>query len=205
MGSLLVLLVVMARQARLAHVDRVHAGTKQRSEKIANRHAVPPSDESPALPDQDDVEDYRRRLEEVQQQTRLRLVEEQNRLSHLEDHIRRLQQELDSVTRAMSEIELTKETHYVDYQQAENELARLKKLVEKSERDLEALQSELKNRPKSYLPQSPKKKPNKTFKKKPLKRPTNLVMADPIPSLPKNTSKNYILEKVMSKCLQNQL
>jgi len=138
MGALLVLLVVMAQRA---------------GEQVASEQPDPPvahepqqsatqdhSAEATALAQQlKEVRAYQKKLRKLRSQAEERLQKEQLRLSHLEEHARRIEHELALLAIAAKQLEATENNQSVDQQQAESELARLQDLIEETEEQLDSL------------------------------------------------------------------
>src|SRR3990172_5999978 len=129
MGSLLVVLVAVTRLSRDQAVQRAAA---QRVEK-----AAPKGDSFDAHRKLQEAARYTAHLEEIRAQATQTLHDDQLRLSHVEDHIRRLQDQLESLQLAAGELAALEEEHYDDRTQAEREVARLQSLIEESREALE--------------------------------------------------------------------
>ncbi len=158
MGALLVLLVVLAQSAgRRAVVELAE-----------------PAPEAPPVVQVDNTEAdelarqldaiylLQKNLRKYQEQAKEKVQEEQNRLSHLEDHTRRLEHELARLSLAAQQLEATEKDQSVDQQQAENELARLQELIEETQQQLEELREQATGE-RSYAI-VPYKGPNGTFR-----------------------------------------
>lgn len=142
MGSLLVVLVAVTRLSRSQAVERVTA------EKAAQA-APDESDEDTrqklqaAQKVQNELDDLRAKAEE-------KLREEQLRLSHIEDHMRRLQEQFESLLAAAAELAELQEDHTDDRDQAAREVARLQQLIEDTRKAIEEQKAELASKPRSY-------------------------------------------------------
>ena len=163
MGALLVLLVVLAQRAG----ERILA-------EAAQPNVAPASFQPPVVDDSDDeaeellrqleeVRAYQAKLSEIREEGEQRLLEEKQRLSHLEKHTRELEHELARLSLAAEQLKATEEDQTVDQEQAERELARLQQLTEETEADLEELREE-KQGQRSYAI-VPYRGPNGTYRK----------------------------------------
>jgi len=158
MGALLVLLVVLAQRAG------------QRAVAEASMPTVVPQ----ALPADSaetvklvkklaEVREYQQRLAELRKQADQRLLEEQQRLTHVEEHTRRLEHELARLSLAHEQLQATEQDQSVDQEQAERELARLQQLIKDTEARVEELREESQGK-RSYAI-VPYKGPNGTYRK----------------------------------------
>lgn len=143
MGALLVLLVILAQRVG---IDPVMASA-------TSNEAVPaPSPEPAPLADPNeaitlraelaDVRAFQQELQRLETEGQQRLEDEQKRLSHLEDHVRRLEHDLAKLHLAVQQLEETESDQQVDQQQAEQELARLQELLTDTEEQLEELREQ---------------------------------------------------------------
>jgi hypothetical protein len=141
MGALLVVLVAMTRSARDAALRRAEAATP-----------------SPTVtePDPDvakeihEAKQFVSKLEQVRSDALHKLREDQRRLSHLEDHMRRLQDQLEKLQIAASELEALEGEHYDDREQAEREVKRLQELIEDTREAIDDLKNERNTKKRSY-------------------------------------------------------
>lgn len=138
MGALLVILVSVARSSKSRAVE-VAENAK------AKAIAAAPVDEALSakirgLRQQSGV------LQVQQQQAHLALRDEQSRLSHMEDHMRRLQDELEGLKSAAVELNTLADAHFADRAQAESELERLHQLVAERMQAIEQLRNDKVNR-----------------------------------------------------------
>ncbi len=123
MGALLVLLVVFAqrvgqRQATAVLPDQAAADHFALRDLLQSRL--------------DQVREHQQKLAAIEQQVAEQLQGEQERLSHLEEHARRLEHELAKLTIAAEQLAATEHSQSVDQEQAERELERLQQqIVEK--------------------------------------------------------------------------
>lgn len=133
MGALLVLLVILAQRA-----GKQVAAERMQSSAFPVPTAA--SREAAELVRQlEEVQRYQQKLKELREQGEARVREEQQRLSHLEEHTRRLEHELAQLTLAAQQLKATENDQSVDQQQAEAELKRLQQLIVDTEGQLEDL------------------------------------------------------------------
>jgi biopolymer transport protein ExbD len=171
MGALLVLLVILVQRAaeisllpdatgpQLASVD----GPKLVVPKSENGQKQVDAKQTAELEKQlAEVAAYQQKLEEIKAEGEQRLRDEQARMSHLEDHRRRLEEELAKLAIANEQLKQTEQNATVDQDQAEKELARLAELIDEKEKQLEDLK-EAPTGKKSYAI-VPYKGPNGTFR-----------------------------------------
>jgi len=129
MGALLVVLVILAQRAgERAAVERMQAAPTAKPQ-ASNELAC----------QLDEVRRYQQKLQELRGQGESRLRDEQQRLSHLEEHTRRLEHELVQLTLAAQQLEATEQHQSVDRQQASAELKRLQQLTTETEKQLDEL------------------------------------------------------------------
>ncbi len=162
MGALLVLLVVLAQKAGQRVV------LEQSESPAASGHlqnAVQANAEEVATLTRQlkEVRADQKQLRQLRKQADQRLRDEQLRLSHLEEHTRRLEHELARLSIAAQQLEATEKNQSVDQQQAQRELARLQKLIVETEKQLDQLREEASGK-RSYAI-VPYKGPNGTYRK----------------------------------------
>jgi biopolymer transport protein ExbD len=146
MGSLMVLLVVIARSARV-HAIEAAAATRAAA---AAKSALTPAQELAAKKKLAQIADFQSQLDTIRQQATEKLRQDQLRLSHLEDHMQRLRDQLGSLQLAAAELNSLEGEHYDDRQQAEREIERLQQLIAESRKTIDELRAEMRQRPKSY-------------------------------------------------------
>src|SRR5215471_10228210 len=139
MGSLLVILVVVAR----CSWDN---GLQQAAAKI-HAEATSPLPADDLHQKLEAVNTYVEQLGSVRARAEEALQSDQAHLSHLEDHMRRLQDHLDSLRTAAGELEGMEREHYDDRAQAEREVARLNQLIEDTEKEVSDLKKNGNNKP----------------------------------------------------------
>jgi hypothetical protein len=138
MGALLVVLVVVSRDARDSAQRDVKA--KQSAAKVDDG-----TQKKIAC-----VQKYVGDLAKVRNEAERKLHDEHQHLSNVEDHIRRLQDKMRSLQLAANELEGLEREHYDDRAQAEREVERLNQLIEESKKSIEKLQGEAEKAPSSY-------------------------------------------------------
>jgi hypothetical protein len=140
MGALLVVLVAVTRSARDVAIRRMEA-----------EPAAPVVDTNPeSLAELKKIQEHVARLEQVRQEAAHTLREDQQRLSHLEDHMRRLQDELRELQTAAIEIKALEDDHYDDREQAQREVERLQQLIADTRTVIEELKREQHAKKRSY-------------------------------------------------------
>jgi hypothetical protein len=144
MGVLLLVLVVMAK------VSREKALLQAQAEKQTIQR--PPSAETDRHVEQklNVLNRQLGKLDQTREKTREVLRREQLRLQHIEDHMRRLEKQLDSLRQAALELELMEQEHSDDRMQAKRELVRLHKLIAEMQEAIAIMEEELRNAPHSY-------------------------------------------------------
>lgn len=140
MGALLVVLVAVSRTARDAALD---AARIQRNPKAA-QHAAAAEEEL------NRVRDHLAKLKKLRTEAEKQLREDTVRMTNLENHMRRLQDELKKHVHAMVELEALEGDHYDDRKQAERECERLQQLIADKENDIEELKKDAANRKRTY-------------------------------------------------------
>ncbi|NOY41741.1 MAG: hypothetical protein GXP26_07895 [Planctomycetes bacterium] len=164
MGALLVLLVVLAKQA----AERAVSNAIAQSETIEQpKTSVPTSEdaeEATALAQElDGVLKYQQQLKTLHTKSEERLRQEQSRLSHLEEHTRRIEHELARLSIAAQQLDATEKSQTVDQEQAESELKHLQSLITENEERLDQLREQSKGSHSYTI--VPYKGPNGTYRK----------------------------------------
>ncbi len=161
MGALLVLLVVLAQRAG----ERVLAEAEPPAVPASPQPVTPAADDEAAglISQLEKVRAYQSQLAKLRIQAEARLQEEQQRLSHLEEHTRRTEHELARLALAAQQLQATENEQSVDQAQAERELKRLQKLSAEAEADLEELREQ--DRGQTSYAIVPYKGPNGTQRK----------------------------------------
>src|SRR4051794_18959472 len=124
MGALLVILVAVSRSARNT-AEREVQSQKHSDAKVATEGIHQKIEE---------VKGYIGSLNAVRGQAESRLRDEQQRLSNVEDHLRRLRERIAVLQSADVELNALEHEHYDDHQQAEREIDRLHKLIADSQK-----------------------------------------------------------------------
>ena len=150
MGSLLVLLVGVARSSKVRAVEE--AAVQQAAARVAAVARKAESKESIAAAhcELEKIAKYQTELDSVRTKAADQLRQDQLRLSHLEDHMRRLREQLDSLKLAAAELNALEGEHYDDRKQALEEVERLEQLIADSRNTIEQLHAEAKSRARSY-------------------------------------------------------
>jgi len=110
-----------------------------------------------------EVRAYQQKLDELRKEADQRLRAEQERLSHAEEHTRRLEHELARLSIASEQLKAAEANQSVDQEQAERELARLQQLIADTEADIDELREQPQGK-KSYAI-VPYKGANGTYRK----------------------------------------
>lgn len=151
MGSLLVLLVSVARSSKdRAAVEAVAAQAEARAAAAAAQAAEEQQDGQAAREELEKIAKYQAEIDSVRADAAKQLRQDQLRLSHLEDHMRRLREQLESLQLAATELNALEGEHVQDRNQAESEIARLEHLIAESLNEIEQLRAEVKARAKSF-------------------------------------------------------
>jgi hypothetical protein len=140
MGALLVVLIAVSRSAHDAAVRELEV--KKAAAAAANQQ----SDRDKL----DEVNQYVAKLNKVRTEAQQRLRDDQLRLSHIEDHTRRLKEKLDGLQLSVNELVALESDHYDDHKQAEREVERLGQLIESTRETIASLKEEQKSKKRSY-------------------------------------------------------
>ncbi len=144
MGALLVILVGLSEQARV---------------NAASARQPTPADQPPAVesPDAAQQEAARQRAEqryrellEIRAEAASRLSDARAKLSHIEEHTRRLHEALAVLEREADRLKSLEQTELADQEEAERELAALKAAIADAEAELEKVREDVANREKSF-------------------------------------------------------
>ncbi len=133
MGGLLVLLVVMAEQARKSALAEQAAAAD-----LPTDHELVES----LLRQLEAAQSMLAQAESLLAEAEERLEHEQARLTHSEEHQRRLEKELAELSLAARQLEQTEDEASVDQQQAEAERDRLRDILAETEAQLEELREQ---------------------------------------------------------------
>jgi hypothetical protein len=140
MGALLVILVAVSRSA----------GDSAKREVARRQQSGVPNADHEQRQELDEVNKYLEKLSSVRHEAEKKLRNEQARLSHLEDHIRRLREEMKSLRAAAGELVSLQEEHYDDRKQAEQEVQRLRELIVESQKTIDSLREQAAKGKRSY-------------------------------------------------------
>jgi hypothetical protein len=110
------------------------------------------------------VHAYVERLNGARAEANQVLGQHKQRLSHVEDHMRRLHMDLQHLAVAANELDAMEVEHYDDRAQAEREIERLEKLIAEGEAAIETLKREGKTKARAYA-LVPYEGPNGTFRR----------------------------------------
>ena len=154
MGALLVILVAVSRSAKNTAVREVQSH-KHSDAKVATEGTQKKIQE---------VKTYIGSLDAVRGQAESRLRDEQLRLSHVEDHIRRLHERVQAIQSSAAELKALEQEHYDDHEQAAREIDRLHKLIVDSKKSVESLRDAGSATKRSYAV-VPYEGPNGTFRR----------------------------------------
>jgi hypothetical protein len=142
MGALIVLLVVLVQQARV-HAE--HLADERRAEAAHASHLSEAA--------RQELEDYDWRTEILQQQREeivQKLAGERLKLSHVEDHYRRLKAELQSLVQQAHEMDRLVQGGAQDSEAARQELARLQQAIEAAQLAVEQAEQQANQKPQSF-------------------------------------------------------
>ncbi len=140
MGALLVVLIAVSRSAHDAALREVEA---RKAAAAAGGH----EDDRQKL---DQVNEYVAKLNGVRTEAEKRLRDDQLRLSHIEDHTRRLKEQMQALQYSVNELVALEGDHYDDRKQAEREVDRLGQIIAATRETIASLQDENKSKKRSY-------------------------------------------------------
>lgn len=141
MGALFVVLVAVTRIAR------------ERAQQRAAAEQSPPDpspDDSEARKKLDRIGEYLARIREARQRMQQALRDDKLRLSHLEEHMRRLQDRMGVLHATAAELDALDEEHYDDRRQAKRELDRLRQLAADMRQTVDSLRDEARSKKQSF-------------------------------------------------------
>jgi hypothetical protein len=144
MGVLLLILVVMAK------VSRDKALQQAQAERDAQH---PPRSAESGRQAEHKLSVLNRRLGKLEQtrvKTKEVLRQDQLKLRHIEDHMRRLEKQLELLQQAAGELELMHQEHSDDRMQAKREISRLHKLIDEVLEEIARAEEGLDDAPHSY-------------------------------------------------------
>jgi hypothetical protein len=140
MGALLVVLICVSRSARDSAVR----------EAAAQQEAASAQADDDSRAKHEHVSQHIARLNEVRIEAEKRLRDDRLRLSHIEDHVRRLQEQLQTLQNAAMELGMLEGEHIDDRKQGEREVERLEKLIAATRDAIAAIKDENKTKKRSY-------------------------------------------------------
>jgi hypothetical protein len=139
MGALLVVLVAVSRSARVAALNAAQASQQA------------PAEEDPAVREKlAQIEQYVAKLEQLRAEAEAKLRNDQLRLGQMENHMRRLQDELLKLVHASMELDAMEAEHFDDRKQAERERERLQQLIAERQTAIDELKSGNATRKRTY-------------------------------------------------------
>jgi len=139
MGALLVVLVAVSRSARVAALNAAQA------------HHQVPAEEDPAVREKlAQIQQYSAKLAQLRKEAEAKLREDQLRLSQMESHMRRLQDELQKLVHASMELDAMESEHFDDRKQAERERERLRQLIAERQTAIDDLKNGAATRKRKY-------------------------------------------------------
>ncbi|TWT87605.1 hypothetical protein Mal64_31470 [Pseudobythopirellula maris] len=136
MGALVILLVAMS------HVAEETAAEEHAEAQRLAAEAVDTEEQVELRGQLEEVERFHADAQRLRKQASEQLEREQAALAQAEDHIRRMQDDLERLELAAQELFALKGEHFDDQRMAEDELRRLKELIEETEREIEELERE---------------------------------------------------------------
>ncbi|MEX0611056.1 MAG: hypothetical protein WD738_04280 [Pirellulales bacterium] len=153
MGALLVVLVAVSRAAREAALRQA---TEQQTAAVEADPAL--------LRELEKIDQYSANLKQLRTEAEQHLREDQLRLGHLENHMRRLQDQLSLLQAAALELDAMEEEHYDDREQAQREIERLERLIAETREEVKTVKEQLKSEKRTYA-LIPYEGPNGTFRR----------------------------------------
>ncbi|MEO2049528.1 MAG: hypothetical protein ABGX16_23470 [Pirellulales bacterium] len=142
MGALLVLLVVLAQKAKQQAIERVVSQAHASIQDLPSVDRVAANEVRQLQLRLEQLHHDQQQLAKLQEQAEASQRDEQLRLSHLEEHTRRLEHELAKLQLASQQLQATENKQLVDQEQAKHELTRLKKLIEDSRLQVDSLRKQ---------------------------------------------------------------
>jgi hypothetical protein len=139
MGALLVVLVAVSRNARERAL---------RADFAAQESASEPDPKTAQSREQ--IKAFESFIALMRAGAEKKLREDEQRMAHLEAHMRKLHEQLKALHLAAAELAALEHEHYDDHEQARRELERLEKLIADTRLSIEALKEDEGKRTKSY-------------------------------------------------------
>jgi hypothetical protein len=154
MGALLVVLVAVSRAAREAAL-RDNAAERQ----------IATAEPDPNLQRElERISQFQAGIQQVRSQAEQQIRQDQLRLAQLEDHMRRLHDQLSVLEYAAAELDALEEEHYDDREQAQREIERLERLIAEARQAIDVQKERLQSSRRSYA-LIPYEGPNGTFRR----------------------------------------
>jgi hypothetical protein len=153
MGALLVVLVAVSRTARERALRADNTGSTTLS-----------APEPQTAQSREQIKAFESFIAVMRTGAEKRLRDDQERMSHLEAHMRKLHEQLKSLHFAAAELAALEDEHYDDHEQAQRELERLEKLIADTRESIESLRESEGTRKRSYA-LIPYEGPNGTFRR----------------------------------------
>jgi hypothetical protein len=144
MGSLLVLLIFITRSSKTRAIEEAAIAQAQAKAVVAARVARSEADRAAAKRQIAQLADRQAKTDTVREQAAQQLRKDQLQLSHLEDHMRRLRDQLEKLQLAAAELNSLEGEHVEDRKQAQSEVDRLQQLIAESQQTIERLRGEAK-------------------------------------------------------------
>jgi hypothetical protein len=142
MGALLVLLVVLAQKAKQQAIEHVISQARTTTQNLPSIDRTAASEVRQLQKQLAQLHHDQLQLAKLREQAEASQRDEQLRLSHLEEHARRLEHELAKLQVASQQLLATENKQLVDQEQAEHELVRLKELIEDSRLQVDSLRKQ---------------------------------------------------------------
>jgi hypothetical protein len=150
MGALLVLLVSVARTSRARALEDAASLQAAAQVAAAEQAAESKAQAEASRRELERVAAYQRELDDARRRANELLQHDRSRLAHLEDHMRRLREQLERMKLAAAELNTLEDSRLDDRQQALAEVERLKQLIEEARKKIEDLRAEAAQRAKAY-------------------------------------------------------
>jgi len=150
MGSLLVLLVGVARNSKVQATEEAAAQQAAAQAAAVARAAEAERDAVDSRLELEKIAKYQAEIAAVRAKAGERLREDKQRMSHLEDHMRRLREKLETLKLAAVEMNGLEGQQVDNRRQAESEILRLEQLIAESRANIEQLRADAQLRARSY-------------------------------------------------------
>lgn len=139
MGSLVLLVVIIGQKAAHTRLEDALRNGPRRPTAAAAVEAPADQDASALAAQLAKTQEDESKLAALRAEAEERLRQERSRVSHLEDHERRLEHELAKLQITLERLQAAEGEQTVDQESAENELGKLKQLVKDTEQQLDEL------------------------------------------------------------------